>query len=279
MTENMMLRKALKYAAADWPVFPCSPGGKLPLFPTAHPQGDPLHGTCKGACGRVGHGLYDATTDIGTITAWWTRTPGANVAIATGRGAPDVLDFDVKRDAPGRKTYRRLAEAGLLRGTHTIVSTPSGGFHLYYLGTEQGNASIAKHGVDLRSAGGYVLAPPSLVDGRPYALREWRSRYDGKARTVDMAAVRRLLDPPRPAATAAFQSRSGDHGALVRHVAGQGAGNRNNALFWAACKAAETGAGDDVFAELLDAAMSTGLTMRAAMLTIDSARNRAAVAA
>lgn len=249
--QSTCLIAALRYAAADWPVFPCQPGSKVP-FPRSN-------------------GVKDATTDPDTITDWWSRCPTANVAIATGGSAPDVLDFDVKKGAPGRQSYERLRDAGLLTGAHAVVGTPSGGWHLYYLGSDQGNASLPRHGVDLRSRGGYVLAPPSLVDGLPYGLAEWRSRYDGYARGLDFTAIRRYLDPPRPPRQIQ-PGTGGDHGALVRHVAGQQEGNRNGALYWAACRAAEKGAGDDVFAQLLDAAMATGLPGRDAEKTIASAR-------
>jgi Bifunctional DNA primase/polymerase, N-terminal len=65
---SSMLAKALRYAAAGWPVFPCQPDGKVP-FPRTN-------------------GVKDATTDPEVITGWWTRCPAANVAIATGDPAP-----------------------------------------------------------------------------------------------------------------------------------------------------------------------------------------------
>ncbi|MEU8312910.1 bifunctional DNA primase/polymerase [Micromonospora sp. NPDC049033] len=272
-----MLRRALRYAAAGWPVFPCQPGGKVPLFPNPHPKGSAERDTCQGECGRLGHGFRDATTDPDLVRHWWAAYPTANVAIATGGDAPDVLDFDVKKGAPGGRSYERLRDAGLLTGAHSVVATWSGGWHLYYLGSDQGNASLRGHGVDLRSLGGYVLAPPSLVEGVPYRLTEWRSRFDGHARRLDFTAIRRHLDPPRPARQ--MQPVSGDHGALVRHVAGQQEGNRNGALFWASCRAAETGAGEDVFDELLSAAVTVGLSLRDAEKTIASARRRTGVPA
>jgi hypothetical protein len=255
-----MLRRALKYAAADWPVFPCKPGDKVPL----------------GAL--VPNGVKNATVDPAVITSWWERCPTANVAIATGGNAPDVLDFDVKNGAAGRKTYALLRDAGLLRGTHAVVGTPSGGWHMYYLGSDQGNAAMHRHGVDLRSRGGYVLAPPSLVDGKPYTLSEWRTRFDDKVRHVDLVAIRKLLDPPIERRTV-VTTGIGRTDALIRHVAGQSNGNRNNALHWAACRAAESGAGDDVFDQLLEAATSIGLSSIAAANTIRSARSRTGAAA
>src|SRR5262249_10830887 len=54
-------------------------------------------------------------------------------------------------------------------GTHT-VATPSGGRHFYFDSEwEVGNAPLAQY-VDVRSANGYVLAPPSIVNGKAYRV-------------------------------------------------------------------------------------------------------------
>ncbi|KXK61963.1 hypothetical protein AWW66_11015 [Micromonospora rosaria] len=267
-------RAALRYAAAGWPVFP------------THWTTDTGCSCGDTDCGSAGkhpltrRGLHDATTDPDTITTWWTRWPDANVAIATGHPGPDVLDVDVKNGAPGAASLARLRAAGLLAGAHAIVTTWSGGWHLYYLGSEQGNGSIVRHGVDFRSRGGYVLAPPSTIHGKAYVLGDRRSQYTDGVTRVDFARIRRALDPPAPPRQ--YQPSSGrpaNHDGLIRHVASQGEGNRNGALFWAACRAAAGGADDAVFAELHAAALSIGLTERAAAATIASARRRNGVRA
>jgi hypothetical protein len=187
------------------------------------------------------------------------------------RPGPDVVDFDVKKGAPGRATYELLRDAGLLRGCHATVTTPSGGFHLYYLGTTQGNGSLARHGVDFRGRGGYVLAPPSTVGDAAYTLASWRSRYDGRARTVDFAAIRQHLNPPKPY-SGPRAGATGDHSALVAWMAGRTEPGRNQSLHWAACRAIETGAAAPVLAELVDAAVSTGLPRSEAERTVASAQ-------
>lgn len=79
-----MLAAALRYAAAGWPVFPCQPGAKAPLTP---------------------NGFKNATTDPAIIAAWWSRSPRANVAVATGAPGPDVLDVDTKNGLPGMALF------------------------------------------------------------------------------------------------------------------------------------------------------------------------------
>ena len=73
------------------------------------------------------------------------------------------------------------------------MRTPSGGLHAYFTGTAQRSGHLPAHHLDFRSAGGYVLAPPSQVDGRPYQLL----RATGGHGHLDWAAVTRLLQPAR----------------------------------------------------------------------------------
>ena len=61
---------------------------------------------------------------------------------------------------------------------------------------------------------------------------------------------------------------------LPAWVGQQHEGNRNDGLFWAACRAAEAG-DETVLAELVAAARSTGLPDREIAATISSARRTA----
>jgi Bifunctional DNA primase/polymerase, N-terminal len=178
-----ILGQALAYASIGWPVFPCRPD--------ADPCPEPGRCGCKAPLTR--NGFKDASTCADQIRAWWRRWPAANMAIATGAPGPDVLDVDVKPDGSGWTALRRLKRAGLLTGAAALVRTPSGGAHVYYAGTSQGCHALPRHHLDFKSAGGYVLAPPSRVHGRPYELLDHR----GGTAALDWQAVKRLLDPPR----------------------------------------------------------------------------------
>ncbi len=70
---NSFLEIALACIARDWYVFPCWPKTKDPLNLHAH---------------------KDASNDEAQVRAWWTRTPDANVAVATGPSGITVLDVD-----------------------------------------------------------------------------------------------------------------------------------------------------------------------------------------
>ncbi len=247
---NPALRQALAHAARGWPVFPCQPGVKIPA---------------------TSHGYLDATTDPDQITAWFTRHPEHNLAIATGAPGPDVLDVDEHGPAGnGYPALRELCAAGLLDGAAVYVRTPSGGLHAYFAGTGQRNSHLPAHHLDFRSAGGYVLVPPSQIGGRPYQLLEQPGGRGG----LDWAAVTRLLQPqrqPRLPQPRQLQGPGRDLSHLARWVAAQPEGNRNAGLFWAANRALENDPAADL-SPLADAARQAGLDEPEITRTLDSAR-------
>ena len=138
------LDTALLYAARHWPVFPCraaEPGRKRPLCP---------------------HGFHDATTDRDLIAAWWTTWPEALIGVPTGDASGVVvLDIDVKDPAAnGFDTLDDLGHA-ILPDTPT-AHTASGGLHVYFLNPARElrcSAGLIGPGLDVRAAGGYVIAP------------------------------------------------------------------------------------------------------------------------
>jgi len=242
---NARLAAALRYAQAGWPVFPCIPGEKIPA---------------------TKHGFRDATTDPGKITWWWSRNPERNLAIATGLPGPDVLDVDVRDDGNGFAAFNRLHRDGLLDGASAYIHTPSGGLHAYFAGSEQGNGRLPAHHLDFRSQGGYVVAPPSAVNGRHYELIKRADGHGG----LDWAAVTRLLEPqPQHRLPRSADRPTGAH-RLAEWLARQHEGNRNDGLFWAANRALDAGLTD--LGELADAARSTGLDEREIARTLASAR-------
>ncbi|MGH3319416.1 MAG: bifunctional DNA primase/polymerase [Streptosporangiaceae bacterium] len=244
-------RAALAYAAAGWPVFPCKPGSKEPA---------------------THHGFKDASTRRSMVEWWWQRIPEANIAIATGAPAVDVLDVDVKPDGTGFPAFNRLKRAGLLVGAVGLVRTPSGGLHVHFKGTGQTSSNIRRQLLDFKATGGYVLVPPSVVDGRAY---EWIERRDVDPARLDWARVRALLDPPKPPPPRRGNGR-GRRGfaALVAWVESQApdSRNRNKALYWASRRAVAEGCTD--LEPLVRAAVATGLSRVEAERTVRSAEAR-----
>ena len=147
-----------------------------------------------------------------------------------------------------------------------IESTPSGGRHLYFR-RPPGRLTSTRlpDGIDLK-LNGYCVMPPSLhpATGQPY-------RWEERPPVALPPHLREMLRPiPRPVRRRA----NGSGKALVEHVARQPVGNRNNALFWAACRAAEEGILDNLADDLVAAAVEIGESETAALNTIESARGR-----
>jgi hypothetical protein len=174
---------------------------------------------------------------------------------------------------PGRERVRRLQPAQarrLIDGAAALVATPSGGLHAYFAGSDQHSGKLPRHHLDFRAHGGYIIAPPSHVGGRPYQVISHRDVSGG----LDWAKVTGLLEPQRHTVLQPARVQRGDLSHLAAWVQQQHEGNRNDGLFWAACRAAETG-DETVLAELATASRSTGLSDREIAATIKSARRTA----
>lgn len=145
-----LLDAALKYAAWGWPVFP--------LKPLSLAIKDPQPEKAAKRPGTA-HGFKDATTDPDRIRAWWQRHPDSNIGLPTGL-AFDVIDIDTPK---GPESYAQLIADGDVPDIHGQVATASGGLHLYILPTGDGNSTEIMPNIDYRGAGGYVVAPPSML--------------------------------------------------------------------------------------------------------------------
>lgn len=131
---------ALGLARAGWRIVPLPPGMKAP-----GPKDWPTL----------------ATNDPAIISKWWTARPDANIAIACG-GGPLVLDVDPRHGGDVSLTALQQ-QYGKLPMTLTARS-PSGGWHCYFSAPDVSNsAGKIGAGLDIKSRGGYVVAPPSVT--------------------------------------------------------------------------------------------------------------------
>jgi len=162
------------YSSKGWKVFPIKPNDKLPLFPAAHPQGDPLRATCKGGCGALGHGLHDATCESNLLLGWLEVNPNMNLGLVAGKESGFfVVDIDAGHG--GFESLEALtAEYGELPKTPT-ANTGGGGRHILFqypdfeIRNVQNSGKLGK-GIDIRGEGGYIVAAPSIhPNGTAYA--------------------------------------------------------------------------------------------------------------
>jgi hypothetical protein len=139
----MMPREAAQdYMRRGIPVFPCEVNGKKPA---------------------TAHGFKDAGTDPRVIETWH---PECNIAFSPGSMGWLVVDLD---GSAGYNNWRLLEiENGVPETLR--VRTPSGGTHIYFRGEGPSSASAIGKGIDTRGIGGYVLLPPSLVNGGFYTF-------------------------------------------------------------------------------------------------------------
>ena len=182
-----LLTTALEYAAAGFRVLPISQDKKaLVKWKDVEPP----------------------TTDESIIREWWKKFPRANIAIATGETASGayltVIDTDLKPDkgVNGFETLFEWQKENEALPETLTARTGGGGYHFYFFtekpcknGTDiLGSGS----GVDVRSAGGYVVAPPSVhKSGRRY---EWQAGFDPAKIAPGGAVLDKLLAYKKPRA-------------------------------------------------------------------------------
>lgn len=141
------LAAALEWAKRGFPVFPVQENSKEPVFDDWPSS---------------------ATIDEKTIIAMWTdpvfkTERNYNIGCLTSNLV--VIDIDVKKGKHGYEEYNGLG------GTFDtlLVQTPTGGVHCYFYGPSSSNTALSPS-VDVRSKNGYVLAPGSTIDGKPYSV-------------------------------------------------------------------------------------------------------------
>ncbi|WP_225211462.1 bifunctional DNA primase/polymerase [Microbacterium commune] len=162
------LASALRWAGEGWPVFPLRAGDKTPAIASRHPKGSKERAECTGQCGKLGHGVHDASRDPEKIRRMFEGRPDANVGGATTDRL--VVDLDLNHGgAPVRELpATRVHESGRGNGnTHRV----------YRLGSSN-LARLAKSaplapGVDLRAGPG----APWSCRGRFTQQRVSRTRW------------------------------------------------------------------------------------------------------
>lgn len=113
-----------------------------------------------------------ASDDEAQIRAWAAEFENCNWGVVPHLAGCFVLDLDRKNGKDGLAELAKLAEAhGFDIPDTLVVETPSGGLHIYLAGEAANSADKIAPGIDVRGRGGYVLAPGSLINGKPYVVR------------------------------------------------------------------------------------------------------------
>jgi putative DNA primase/helicase len=112
------------------------------------------------------HGIKDASADSAQVSDRWRWIPEANILLDTN----ELLVVDVDGTANPWLTDEPEKLADLAAAPVNL--TPSGGRHYIFRQPEgrtwRNTASRIAANVDTRGNGGYIVVPPSTVDGKPY---------------------------------------------------------------------------------------------------------------
>jgi hypothetical protein len=194
---SALAEAALAYAKLGWPVFPLRPRDKVPLIPKA----------------RDGNGVHDAATGQARIESWWREHPDANIGLACGAHFW-VLDADYAgffaEQPDGADTTTALQKRfGYLPATVKQYTGGLGWQWLFAPDPRVKNSVKVLPGLDTRSTGGYVVAPPSIhPSGRTY---RWLTTPDDTPIAAAPEWLIRLLEPVvEPAVAAPRAIRTGD---------------------------------------------------------------------
>lgn len=149
ITENQFQDAAIDLAKRSYYVFRLKPLSKDPAF----------------------LGWKDeATNDPAIVAELWKETPDCNIGIAHWKRGDAAIDLDVKAGKNGIETLIGLELAhGDLPAAPTVITASGGRHHIFRvapgLRCSAGRVGI---GIDVRAAGGYTVAPGSIVNGKAY---------------------------------------------------------------------------------------------------------------
>jgi len=134
---------AILYAAGGWSVIPVEARGKRPLIAWLEFQ--------------------QRIASESEIASWFRKWPDANVGIVTGY-ISQIVVVDVDPQHGGAQSLEELEQSQGALPCTLEVHTGGGGRHLYfsYPPVRLHNRVGIRPGIDLRSDGGYVVAPPSV---------------------------------------------------------------------------------------------------------------------
>lgn len=222
------------------------------------------------------------TLDERQVFNWFDgqlRNVGVFVGACTGPDGAGLLVVDSDRPGAIEDTAQALGHGHTptmrvrtAKGTHDYYWTPTGAKFGNGLGSLRG-----KFDGDVRAGNAYVISVGSVhATGVIYELEDPDQPPEFAPEWL-LAALQQPVPPPRSTVTPMSPKQAGGRlVGLLRFVLSSSYGDRNNRLYWAACRAFECAdeadfAGRDVASALLDAAVGVGLSEAEARQTITSA--------
>jgi len=155
-----------------------------------------------------------STTDAEAIKGWFAEWPDSLPAIDLAKAGIVVLDGDRHGGPDGVAAVERLfAEHELRTDAIPTVVTPQDGRHYWFRQRDDGepignsDKAVRDSGINVRGAGGYVIAPGTLLsDGRRYGRdpatpSTIEAMYHGTIPAMP-PAIAAMLRKPKPEATA-----------------------------------------------------------------------------
>jgi hypothetical protein len=232
--------RAQRLAKNGFYVFPLEPNGKKPA---------------------IGDWPSQSSRDAQTIDGWFTKNPNYNIGIYTGRfGDGDqaliVIDVDNKNGKNGDEAVVALELDGNELPATLEQSTPSGGRHMVYLAPyacKQG-VDVLGEGLDIRSRGGYIVGPGSVIDGKTYTQINGHGQMvaapawlvDRLGKQIEVKPQSQIIVPNIDVDRAEKRARD-----YLNSIDSAVEGSRNHAAFKAAAQLKDYGCDENKTFELL----------------------------
>lgn len=196
--KHRLTTSALAYARMGFHVSPCMPNGKNPATP---------------------HGFKDATQDLVITESRWTQNPNFNIGIRTGTDLDGrvlvVIDVDPRNGGDATLAELQAKHGPLPETARVTTGRRDGGKHYYFVCPPDITLkSKLGQGIDIKSRGGYVIAPPSVHPdtGESY---EWDELHNLLAGASIAALPQWIIDMCTQEATVTMQLPARRAGSVI----------------------------------------------------------------
>lgn len=216
-------------------------------------------------------GTIETEEDVRTVERVFAHADTTGVGIVI---PPHLVVVDIDGPA-GADLYIELTGIDPSNMPVTPAAITGRGLHLWFVSPEERRSARLGDKLDIKGAGGYVAAPPSIhPDGHRYTWIDplVKSGIIGPTDWLP-APIERMLDDRQRIQQIGFRGATAQQGGsmdgLARAVQHAEEGNRNHMLYWAACSARDSGFAYKDAVEVLGKAST--LTTQESVRTIRSA--------